>query len=466
MGPNGQAEGGTKYQLEKARCEGMVSVHQDADDPTKPRGTDILGSLMLIDSTPDGSILTVFGWDNRPGEVHNEGTSLIGPKVVVDQLHNLAVIEGRGSAAIPSSSDLAGAELKSPEPVVIHFRDGMTFRGALKTAEFFGKVSATQGASWVTCHTMRVVFDRPVYFTQSNRPKTPPKPATPVPKGQSQPDDRAKLDVVYCYPAPGDAAENEQEKFVTFDQVERDPETGKPFRRQRLQASELTLRAQARDSEGGEPYQEVTAHGPGVVRTWAPGSKDDAGPGPAAPPPRQPGMQTPAPAMEMKLTIVEFGGRMLAKDKGERYKQATFTDAIQVIHVPTDNPDLEVRRHQLPPRAVLLTCKDKLIVWSRKGANDVLDQSMHAHGDAYLQSEEYEGWGEVIQSEGKLVRLFGMNAIPARIKSRFGGKDQPGEIITYDRATDYYKVDGSLGGTLTTPGTMKPKGGPGSSPKR
>src|SRR4029077_21034819 len=109
------------------------------------------------------------------------------------------------------------------------------------------------------CHTMRVVFDRPVYFTQSNRPKTPPKPAAPVPKGQSQPDDRAKLDVVYCYPAPGDTAEGEQEKFVTFDQVERDPETGKPFKRQRLQASELILRAQARDSEGGEPYQEVTA---------------------------------------------------------------------------------------------------------------------------------------------------------------------------------------------------------------
>ena len=123
------AAAGVKYQLEKAHCEGMVSVHQDPEDPTKPRGTDILGSLMIIDSTPDGSVLTVFGWDNRPGEVHNEGTSLIGPKIVVDQLHNLAVIEGRGSVAMPSSSGLTGAELKTAEPVVIHFRDGMTFRG-------------------------------------------------------------------------------------------------------------------------------------------------------------------------------------------------------------------------------------------------------------------------------------------------------------------------------------------------
>ena len=96
-GANESSTGGMKYQMKNAICEGMVSVHQDPDDPAKPRGTDILGSRMLIDSVPDGSVLTVFGWDSRPGEVHNEGTSLIGPKIVVDQLHNVAVIEGRGS---------------------------------------------------------------------------------------------------------------------------------------------------------------------------------------------------------------------------------------------------------------------------------------------------------------------------------------------------------------------------------
>ena len=130
---------GMKYQLKTARCEGMVSVHQDPEDPTKPRGTDILGNLMLIDSTPDGSVLTVFGWDNRPGEVHNEGTSLIGPKVAVDQLHNLAIIDGRGSLAIPSSTDLPGPELNTAEPVVTHFRDRLKFSGPDKPAEFFGK---------------------------------------------------------------------------------------------------------------------------------------------------------------------------------------------------------------------------------------------------------------------------------------------------------------------------------------
>jgi hypothetical protein len=458
--PNEAANGGMKYQLRKAKCEGMVSVHQDPEDPTKPRGTDILGSLMLIDSTPDGSILNVFGWDNRPGEVHNEGTSLIGAEIIVDQLHNEAVIKGRGSVVIPSSTGLTGTEPKTNEPVVIHFRDGMTFRGALKIAEFFGKVNASQASSWVTCHTMRVNFDRPVYFTQTNRPKAPPK-------GPNAPDDKPKLDIVDCYSAPGDTADSPQEKIVTFTQVERDPQTGSAIRRQQIEALELRLEALAVEPEGGEPYRRVTAEGPGIVRTWAAGSRDDA-PGPTSVAMRPAGRQTtPTATAEMKLTVVNFSDRMIAKDKGDRYKEATFRNEVQVIHVPTDDPNLDVKRNQLPPRAVLLTCSNKLVVWTRKVDNEPAQQSMHAYGNAYLQNEEYEGWGEVIQSEGRLVRLYGMKDNLARIKSRFGGTEQPGEVITYDRATDYYKVDGSIGGSLTTPGgKSNPKGPNRPTPKK
>lgn len=457
--PNGPDTGGMKYQLEKARCEGMVSVHQDPEDPAKPRGTDILGNLMLIDSTPDGSVLTVFGWDTRPGEVHNEGTSLIGPKVVIDQLHNLAVIEGRGSVVIPASSDLTGAEVKNAEPVVIHFRDGMKFFGAVKTADFFGKVNASQGGSWVACHTMQVIFDRPIYFTQSNRPDAKPKPA-PAAKGpKAKDEDKAKVEFVYCYPAPADTADSPQEKLVSFHQIDRDPQTGKPVRRQQLVASELRLQAQARDEGRGEPYRLVAAMGPGVVRTWAPGSKDDDPTG-AAPPPRQPGAAPPAET-EMKLTVVNFTTKMMAKDKGAVYKEATFYDATHVIHVPTDNPELAVERHKLPPRAVLLTCKEKLVVWTHKPGNDPPQQFMHAYGDAYLQNREYDGWGEVITYEGKRVVFQGLGGNLARIKSRFGGTDQAGEKITYDRSTGYSKVDGSIGGALTeSPKSPPPKNPP------
>ncbi|HEV3385078.1 MAG TPA: hypothetical protein VG097_09690, partial [Gemmata sp.] len=311
-GENAAGGGGMKNQLEKALCEGMVVAHQEPDDPSKPEGTDILGSRMLIDSTPEGSKLTVWGWDSRAGEVHNEGTALIGPKVIVDQLYNYAEIDGQGSLVLPAGSDLSGADLKKndqkqeqkSDPVVIHFREKMQFWGTKKLAVFTGKVNASQGGSWIVCSTMKVNLDRPVYFTQTNRPAASSKPASgPTPKqngsppakgpngqtarGSTNPDeDKAKIEIVYCYPAPADAAENEVEKIVVYTQVERDPETGKPTRQQQLRVRELTLRAQVKDESRGEPYRMVLADGPGVCRIWAPESKDDeAGNGA----PKQPG---------------------------------------------------------------------------------------------------------------------------------------------------------------------------------
>ncbi|HSQ56777.1 MAG TPA: hypothetical protein VLM40_13635, partial [Gemmata sp.] len=325
--------GGVKYQLEKARCDGMVSVHQDPVDATKPQGTDIIGSLMIIEGSPDGNIMTVFGWDNRPGEVHNEGTHLIGPKVVVDQLHNIATVEGRGSLAMPTSTDLSGATLKNAEVVVINFKDGMNFEGALKRADFFGKVNAVQGGSWVTCNTLRVNFDRPVYLTQANRPGAA-KPAAQQPKDpKAAPDDKAKIERVDCYPAPADAADHPRDLEVWFTQVDLDPVTSKVTRIQKLRAFELTLKAQVQDPGGSEPYREVIADGPGVVRTWEPGAKDEAGQGAAAP--KQPGNgqrsmkgnNEPA-EMEMKLTQVNFSSRMIARDKGKPYQSATFFDRV------------------------------------------------------------------------------------------------------------------------------------------
>jgi hypothetical protein len=456
--PRGPASGSLKYQLEHAHCEGMVSVHQDPDSPTKPRGTDILGSKLLIDGTFEGSILTVFGWENRPAEVHSESTSLIGSKVVVDQLHNLAVIEGRGSVAMATASDLSGGELPQPEVVVIQFRDGMTFKGAQKTADFFGKVTASQGASWVTCHTLQVIFDRPIYFTQSNRPPTAPVANAGGPPGRPA-DDKAKVDVIYCYPAPADQAESAQERLVSFLQVERDATTGQPIRRQQLVARELTLRAQVREDGQAEPYKMLFAYGPGEVRTWQPGTRDDA---PAAAP-------GGAPAeTEMKLTIVTFSGRMIAKDKGKLYQDATFYDTIQVIHVPTDNPDLTVDRHRLPPRAVLLNCSEKLIVWSHKKPNTPSVQHMEAYGNAYLQNEEYDGWGEVVTHTGKQIVFDDgtgferrvTNPIPARIKSRFKSDDNSGRRIIYDRETNHYQVIDAVGGTITSSPSTTPKTNP------
>jgi hypothetical protein len=73
---------------------------------------------------------------------------------------------------------------------------------------------------------------------------------------------------------------------------------------------------------------------------------------------------------------------------------------------------------------------------------------MHAFGNAFLQNEEYDGWGEVIRSEGKMVYFDGTGLVPARIKSRLKPNDNAGEQIRLDRSLNRVSVIKSLGGLL------------------
>ncbi|MDW8195991.1 MAG: hypothetical protein RMJ56_00150 [Gemmataceae bacterium] len=424
-----------KYQLERARCEDNVSIHQDAADATKSRGIDILARLLLIDGAAEGHILTVFGWPGRPAEVHHEEMSLIGPEIKLDQVHNAASVKGRGALRMPTTSDLSGSQLKESEIVVIHWRDSMDFKGALRCAEFEGKVSATQGHSWVLCHTMHITFDQPIYFNTTQR-QAAEKGAKP------------KIETVRCYPAPGDAIDDRQELRVSYRQVEVD-ETGKILKTQQLDAVELRVEAQVQDGDGKGKYRRVTAFGPGEVRIWQPGDKNLAGP---LPPPAPAATTTPpVREVEMQLTIVTFNRTMVAIDKGKIFQQATFTDTVTAFHVPAPTDNVTVSRQNLPRGGILLTCNKELVVWSQKKANEPTVQRLDAVGNAYLRSDDYEGWGEKISNDGHLVRLEGHKSTPARIMNRFHrGNDQLGEIITYDRATGAFKVVKSYGGTLST----------------
>ena len=159
---------------------------------------------------------------------------------------------------------------------------------------------------------------------------------------------------------------------------------------------------------------------------------------------------------EMKLTVVNFSGWMVGKDKGSVYREATFYDSVRVIDLPTDNPDLVVEPHKLSPQATTLSCADQLVVWSHARPNQPTEQHMKAAGNAYLQSQEYDGWGETIEVVGKTVIFEGEGSVPARIKNRFNGNDQTGKKIIFDRATNHYKVEGSLGGTLSPGATQRP----------
>jgi hypothetical protein len=470
------ARASMRYELKSAQCDGQVVVHQDPADPEKPRGVDILAQTLIIEHTPEGSVMTVIGTEEKPGEVHHEATTIIGPRVVIDQLHNVAVVDGRGTLVMPASSDLGGTELKNPEVVVVHWRDKMEFSGAKKTAEFIGKVSARQGESWVVCHTLQVVFDRPVYF---NRLQKAERKADPKDPGNPREKDSPKIDTVYCWPAPEDAADDRRESAVTFHEVRRD-EAGRVAKVQLVEARELQLVARAID-ERGDPYQQVRADGPGTVRIWQPGQKDLAAPPPSAGPRPGPTVRGPGgpaslvpgaphpPDTEMKLTVVTFGGRMAVRDRGKVYQEAEFRDTVEVVNLPADDPGLKVER-RLPPRSVLLRCDDRLTVSSYRRGEGPPEQAMAARGNAYVRTDEYEGWGEVVTSDGPTVTLHGNDPERpgprkslATIKSRFGGTEQSGEKIIYNRATGRYDAVNSSGGSIQAPPSPRP-GPPG--PKR
>lgn len=463
---NPAPETALKYEMRTAQCKGGVVVHQDPDSPEKPRGVDIIGSDLLIQTSGEdrGSILTVHGTDDKPAQVHHESTSIIGPKVVIDQVSNRTEVEGRGSLVMPASSDLNGAELKQPEVIVIHWRDAMLFQGARKLATFTGSVTAVQKESMVSCHLMEVTFDRPVYFNslkKASEPTARPARLTADGKPADPTDDNPKIETVSCTPAPGDAREAARE--VWFQEVVRD-ETGRIVKHQHITAKELYLHASRRDDKG-DPYQMVIAHGPdGVVRLWQAGQKDLTAAAPAngqpQPAPAQPGLPANKDGdSEMKLTVVNFNGRMTVKDRPGVYQEAVFTDQIQVVNVPTDDPNADVRaRHQLPPRSLLLTCADKMTVSAHKRGNADPEQSMTAKGNSYIRSDEYEGWGEVIVYQGEKVTLLAddpekpnFRDSTAKIVSRFKRESESAKRITYDRKTQSWASDRSTGSTIQSP---------------
>lgn len=433
--------GGVRYELESVHCEDRVSVHQDPTEADKPRGVDILGQTLDVKQFPQGSQLRVVGNEEKPGEVHYENISIIGPNVFIDQLHNRTKVEGRGVLQMPSNSDFNGNELAQQEDVKIFWRDGMDFAGALKNAEFRGKVVATQGESWVTCHRMLVGFDRPIYFNQMKKPGEP----------ASGNKENAKIQSVRCEPAPGDALEDGmRSNHVYFNEVKHDPITNAVVKSQLLQAEELTLTAHGKDRE---QYNKVFAYGQGVVRIWQLGQKDwEAPANPDKPMPS--GTLVSAPKKEQdeeeKLTVVEYGKRMTVDDK-KTFQEAVFHDNITVIHVPTKDPNANFKLHQLPPGSMLLKCVNTLKVSAHRPPNAKPTQSMFAEGNAYIRTDEYEGWGETIEYDGRWIILKGNATAPARIMSRFKNTESSGGVIRLDRTNNNVQVNNGVSGQIQSP---------------
>src|SRR5262249_11978747 len=137
--------------------------------------------------------------------------------------------------------------------------------------------------------------------------------------------------------------------------------------------------------EGGKPRHDITATSsdimPGTVRIWQAGPKDALADKPELKkddakkkddlrkkddpkkkePPKKKGEL--GPDEEMKLTVVQFGGKMIANDLRKRAK---FFNNIRVVHLAADSATtpVDLREGEIPTGAVYLECRDTLDVYS------------------------------------------------------------------------------------------------------
>src|SRR5262249_43248675 len=153
-----------------------------------------------------------------------------------------------------------------------------------KHAEFHGGVVAYQDSASLRCYNLEVTLDRAVSFKEGQK------------GGQN-----AKVEILLC-----------DRKVYVVDEA-RD-EQGKLVKYYRLEAPQVRL---------DNPVELVTASGPGKVTILAAGSTEQTTPG--AP---RPEARTKAP-QELKLTRIEFLGRMFSNNKND-IRTSKFYDNVQV----------------------------------------------------------------------------------------------------------------------------------------
>jgi hypothetical protein len=398
-----------------------VHVRQEGETP-EDKGVDIHGQTLQLLKFPDGSVLKVTG---ETAEVQLDKLTIFGPEVNIDQRENKAWVNGPGAMRMPSNASFNGDPLSKPTELTVYWTRDMFFNG--KYALYHGNIQAEQEnvdkktqdgsaktvheISRLTCQTMQVLLDRFVSLKEGADKSAPP----------------AKVENLVC------------DKSVRIEDTTR--EEGRLVRYQRIESAELKF-----ENEEGI----LLAPGPGVLRILQYGAKDDSGPTPAAQPAAGAKRQGQPPEEELKLTRVNYLGRMFANNTN---RTAIFYDNVEVVHVPTNNPDLPINLNQLPEGAMYLRC-DQLKVYNSRDSRDPnakVNQLMEAYGHSQVQSREFYGRADVIKfDESKSLVVFeasdGNFATLVRQKARGGEQEElKGKKIWYWRNTNDFKIEGGTG---------------------
>jgi lipopolysaccharide export system protein LptA len=393
------------------------------------------GQTLQLTRHVAGNVLVVTDTESsaRPAEVHFPDLSLIGPQITIDQPENVAEVEGAGSMLLVTQTDMSGNKLAKPTPLEVHWKQKMHFGG--KFAEFHGNVQADQEHTRLLCSNMQVRLDRPVSLNQPgalSRPRagTANQPGEP-PVG---------VDTVIC----DGVASGATPVPVTVEEATPDEkDRTKLARYQRLESRELEVH-----KEDGD----VSAPGPGVVRIFQLGPKDENGPAPSKSPPKTAAGRSEAkPQEEFKLTVVSFGGRVRMLNAK---RTAWFYDDVEVIHLPTEDWNLRPDPNRLPAGALHLRC-GKLSVYSgSKDAAGRAAQQMEARVKATVEVDGYLGRADVIKFDEREQKVIfeGSADNPAHLYriTRIGDKtdDVRAARIEYNRKTGAVKADDARNATI------------------
>jgi hypothetical protein len=393
---------GNKNELERLWTEGRVRVRQDSEKPDE-QGLNIKGDTLELTRQNDGNLLVVTGKDRDVAELHMEKMLILGPVVNIDQSKNEAWVDGSGAMRMETATTLQGGRLERSVPLTIYWNDHMLFTG--QHAEFYGSIQAEQEHGRMTCQVLQVDLDRSVSLREGNK------------NGQN-----AKVDRLVC------------DKSVRVEDSEW--ANGRRVKYQSIVSPNLFVN----NADGT-----ANAGGPGIVRILQPGNTEtqpSASPAPAKPKKTQ--------EEQLNLTRVKYRGRMWANNKNHT---AVFRDDVEVIHLPTDNPNLEPDLDDLVKDAFYLRCS-LLKVRSRQ-ENGKSNQELEAHDNVVARSQEFEAHAaKLTYDEAKDQMVMEGGEGGKATMYRFMGRGVPqqkstGRKIIYWRKTGELKVDdaGSVSGS-------------------
>jgi hypothetical protein len=394
---------GNQRELLEFIAEGNVRVTQAADNP-KDKGLDIMGSMLTLQRKPSGNILNVFGEPRKIAQVQHNEMSLFGPKVTIDQVDNVAHVEGTGAMHMPSGTTLDGK--KKDGHITIHWNKSMWFNG--RSADFDGGVVAFQDNGKLQCQQMQATFDRPIDFKKTTGSQA------------------AKIDKILCI-----AKENEK----VFIHEEERAKDNKLIKYQRLLLAAL---------EVDNLEQRMNGSGPGVldfIGKAAPG--DPAIAAPAA-------QQQRKEELVSKHTRVRFNGQMisfpLSTGSG---RQTIFLDQVRVVHQPGENPNAD-DPNQVGKDGLIFSCQKLTIVQRKNGektSQEMIAEGMN--GLVHFQAQDFQGHAKAVKYDDRQEQIIfeGIDTAPAVIfkmpKVR-GAQPQrlQGTKILYNRKTGEFLLDG------------------------